>query len=96
MSTADASRSEARRRAEDRFAKMIRRDAEVRAYQQQQSDAEAAKIARLRALRVARDADATVQRSPIPKKSSRTGGTKASKSATRHGAAPVPNGRVSR
>jgi len=56
MDTVDTKRSDARRQAEDRFTKVIRRDAEVRAYQQQQWDAEAAKIARLRALRMARDA----------------------------------------
>jgi hypothetical protein len=59
MDTADAKRPDARRVAEDRFAKIVKRDAEVKAYQQQQWDAEAAKIARLRALRLAREADGT-------------------------------------
>lgn len=54
-------RSSARRQAEDRFAALARRDADVRAYQQQQWDAEAAKIARLRALRLARDAEQEAQ-----------------------------------
>lgn len=58
MNSADTRRSEVRRQAEDRFTKIIRRDAEVKAYQKQQSDAEAAKIARLRALRLARNAAA--------------------------------------
>jgi hypothetical protein len=57
MDTADAKRPDARRVAEDRFAKVLKRDAEVKAYQQQQWDAEAAKIARLRTLRLAREAD---------------------------------------
>jgi hypothetical protein len=59
MDTADAKRPDARRVAEDRFAKIVKRDAEVKAYQQQQWDAEAAKIARLRALRLAKEADGT-------------------------------------
>lgn len=62
MDTADANRTEVRRQAEDRFAKLLRRDAEVKAYQQQQWDAEAAKIARLRALRLA--SEAAGQKSP--------------------------------
>ena len=53
--------SSARRRAEDRFASITRRDAEVMAYQQQRWDAEAAKIARLRELRLARDAERAAQ-----------------------------------
>jgi hypothetical protein len=56
MDTADAKRPDARKVAEDRFAKVLKRDAEVKAYQQQQWDAEAAKIARLRALRLANEA----------------------------------------
>lgn len=56
MDTADVKRPDARRQAEDRFAKILKRDAEVKAYQQQQWDAEAVKIARLRALRLAREA----------------------------------------
>jgi hypothetical protein len=57
MDATDAKRPDARRVAEDRFAKILKRDEEVRAYQQQQWDAEAAKIARLRALRLAKEAD---------------------------------------
>jgi hypothetical protein len=57
MDTADTKRPDARRQAEDRFAKILKRDAEVKAYQQQQWDAEAVKIARLRALRLAREAE---------------------------------------
>lgn len=57
MDTTDAKRPDPRRVAEDRFAKILKRDEEVRAYQQQLWDAEAAKIARLRALRLAREAD---------------------------------------
>lgn len=56
MNTADVRRSDVRRQAEDRFTKVIRRDAEVKAFQKQQSDAEATKIARLRALRLAKEA----------------------------------------
>jgi hypothetical protein len=62
MDTADTNRTDVRRQAEDRFAKLIRRDAEVRAYQQQQWDAEAAKIARLRTLRLASEAAAAKPR----------------------------------
>jgi hypothetical protein len=57
MDTADAKRPDPRRQAEDRFAKILKRDAEVKAYQQQQWDAEAVKIAKLRALRLAREAE---------------------------------------
>jgi hypothetical protein len=67
MDAGNGSRSDARRQAEDRFAKMIRRDAEVRAYQQKQWDAEAAKIARLRALRLARDAEENAENRVKPK-----------------------------
>jgi hypothetical protein len=75
MDTADATRSDARRQAEDRFAKLIRRDAEVRAYQQQQWDAEAAKIARLRSLRLASEAAAEKSR---PASRNRAKGSKGS------------------
>jgi hypothetical protein len=65
MDSAEAKRPDSRKVAEDRFAKIVKRDAEVRAYQQQRWDAEAAKIARLRALRLARDAeDAKVDAKP--------------------------------
>jgi hypothetical protein len=57
MDTADGKRPDARSQAEDRFAKILKRDAEVKAYQQQQWDAEAAKIAKLRALRLAKQAE---------------------------------------
>lgn len=66
MDAENAKRSDVRSQAEDRFAKIIRRDAEVKAYQQQQSDEEAAKIAKLRALRLARDAES--QSRAVPKK----------------------------
>ena len=65
MDTANPSRPDARSQAEDRFAKIIKRDAEVKAYQKQQTDAEAVKIARLRALRLAKEADEEAK----PKKS---------------------------
>lgn len=65
MNTADARRSDVRRQAEDRFTKVIRRDAEVKAYQKQQSDTESAKIARLRALRLAKEA---AEPAPSPKR----------------------------
>ena len=76
MDTADANRTEVRRQAEDRFAKLIRRDAEVRAYQQQQWDAEAAKIARLRTLRLASEAAAAAK--PRAASRNRTRGSKGS------------------
>jgi hypothetical protein len=75
MDTADTNRTDLRRQAEDRFAKLIRRDAEVRAYQQQQWDAEAAKIARLRSLRLASEAAAT---KPRAASRNRTRGSKGS------------------
>jgi hypothetical protein len=62
MNTADAKRCDGRPQAEDRFAKMIRRDAAVMAYQQRQLDDEAAKIAGLRALRIARDSHDAARR----------------------------------
>lgn len=65
MNSADMRRSDVRRQAEDRFTKVIRRDAEVKAYQKQQSDSEAAKIARLRALRLAKEA---AEPAPSPKR----------------------------
>jgi hypothetical protein len=66
MSAENARRPDVRSQAEDRFAKITRRDAEVRAYQQQQWDEEAAKIAKLRALRLAREAESKSR--PVPKK----------------------------
>lgn len=51
----------ARRQAERRFADLTRRDAEVMALQQKRWDMEAEKIARLRALRLARDAELAAQ-----------------------------------
>jgi len=51
----------ARSQAEKRFADLTRRDAEVMALQQKRWDMEAAKIARLRALRLARDAELAAQ-----------------------------------
>jgi len=64
MDAENAKRSDVRSQAEDRFAKITRRDAEVRAYQQKQSDEEAAKIAKLRALRLARDAESQSRQAP--------------------------------
>ena len=49
--------SPARRRAEDLFNKRERLDTEHRLFQQDRWDAETAKIARLKSLRLARDAD---------------------------------------
>ena len=79
MDADSARRSDARSQAEDRFAKLIRRDAEVRAYQQQQSDQEAAKIAKLRALRLAREAESKTR--PGPKKTAHAARTRATKPA---------------
>ena len=68
MSTTDAKRPHDRPRAEDRFAQMIRRDAAVMAFQRQQLDDETAKIAGLRALRIARDfRDAARHRATLKK-----------------------------
>ncbi len=47
---------EARRRAEEKFAKDKRRDEEVMTFQRQIQEAEAAKLLRLRALRLAKEA----------------------------------------
>ncbi len=86
MNTAGVKRDDVRRQAEDRFAKIIKRDAEVKAYQQQQWDAEAAKVARLRALRKARDAEPRAAlgktapaRQTRPAKASRVSGSPNSK-----------------
>jgi len=79
MDAEDTKRSDARSRAEDRFARATRRDAEVRAYQQQQWDEEAAKIAKLRALRLAREAESKSR--PVPKKTGNATRTKAAKPA---------------
>lgn len=49
-------RSTSRRRAEELFNKRERLDSEVRLFQQHRSDLETAKIARLKSLRLARDA----------------------------------------
>jgi len=49
-------RSTSRRRAEELFNKRERLDSEVRLFQQHRSDVETAKIARLKSLRLARDA----------------------------------------
>lgn len=70
----DEKLSGARRKAEDRFASLTRRDAEVMAFQQQRWDAEAKKIERLRALRLARDAEMAAQAAanPAKKRASRT------------------------
>jgi hypothetical protein len=54
-STADT-RSTSRRRAEELFDKRQRLDSEVRLFQQNRSDVETAKMARLKSLRLARDA----------------------------------------
>ena len=79
MDADNAKRSDARSQAEDRFAKMTRRDTEVRAYQQQQRDEEAVKIAKLRALRLAREAEAKSR--PVPKKAGNAARTKLAKPA---------------
>ena len=47
---------EARQRAEDKFAKAKKRDAEVMNFQRQRQDAEQTKLLRLRALRLAKEA----------------------------------------
>ena len=47
---------EARQRAEDKFAKANKRDAEVMDLQRQRQNAEQAKLQRLRALRLAKEA----------------------------------------
>ena len=49
-------RSTSRRRAEELFDKRQRLDSEVRLFQQHRSDVETAKMARLKSLRLARDA----------------------------------------
>ena len=68
MNTTDVKRQDGRRQAEDKFTKIMKRDAAVMAYQQQQLDAEAAKISRLRALRIARDSrDAAKHRAALEK-----------------------------
>ena len=79
MDTENAKRSDVRSQAEDRFAKITRRDAEVKAYQQQQWDEEAAKIAKLRALRLAREAES--QSRAVPKKTGNAARTKVAKPA---------------
>jgi len=79
MDAEDAKRSDVRSQAEDRFAKITRRDAEVRAYQQQQWDEEAAKIAKLRALRLAREAESKSR--PVSKKTGNAARTKVAKPA---------------
>ena len=79
MDIENAKRSDVRSQAEDRFAKITRRDAEVKAYQQQQWDEEAAKIAKLRALRLAREAESKSR--PAPKKAGNATHTKAAKPA---------------
>ena len=79
MDAENAKRSDVRSQAEDRFAKITRRDAEVKAYQQQQWDEEAAKIAKLRALRLAREADS--KSGPAPKKARNATRNKAAKPA---------------
>ena len=48
--------SEARQRAEDKFAKTKKRDAEVMDFQRQRQNAEQAKLQRLRTLRLAKEA----------------------------------------
>jgi hypothetical protein len=55
-STSD-NRALARRKAEDQFNKRERLDTEIRLHQQNRWDAETAKIARLKSLRLARDAE---------------------------------------
>jgi len=79
MDAEDAKRSDVRSQAEDRFAKITRRDAEVRAYQQQQWDEEAAKIAKLRALWLAREAESKSR--PVSKKTGNAARTKVAKPA---------------
>jgi hypothetical protein len=79
MDAENEKRADVRSQAEDRFAKITRRDAEVRAYQQQQWDEQAAKIAKLRALRLARDAEAKSR--AVPKKTGHAARTKAAKPA---------------
>jgi hypothetical protein len=79
MDAENAKRSDARSQAEDRFAKITRRDAEVRAYQQQQWDEEAVKIAKLRALRLAREAESKSR--PAPKKTAHAARARTAKPA---------------
>lgn len=79
MDTENAKRASVRSQAEDRFAKITRRDAEVKAYQRQQWDEEAAKIAKLRALRLAREAESKSR--PVPKKTGNAARKKAAKPA---------------
>jgi hypothetical protein len=56
MSNGDSRSAEARRRAEEKFAKAKQRDSEVMEYQRQILEAETAKFTRLRALRLAKEA----------------------------------------
>jgi hypothetical protein len=56
MSNGDSRSAEARRRAEEKFAKAKRRDSDVMEYQRQILEAETAKFTRLRALRLAKEA----------------------------------------
>jgi hypothetical protein len=53
--------SAARQRAEEKFAKAEQRDAEIRAIHRQRQDAEAAKLVRLRSLRLAKEATERVE-----------------------------------
>jgi hypothetical protein len=68
----DIKRDDARRRAEDKRVKAAKREAAIVAYQTQRRESELAKIARLRALREARDlaAAAVAQRETPPKAAS--------------------------
>ena len=72
LNSADTNRDEVRRRAEDKLAKVIKREAAIVAYQQLERDSQAAKIARLRALREARDTaeDAAKQSAALEKTAS--------------------------
>jgi len=62
------SQSPARRRAEDLFTRRERLDTEHRLFQQERWDADAAKIARLKSLRLARDADTQGAKLPAKQK----------------------------
>jgi hypothetical protein len=81
----DPTTTPARRRAEEKFNKAQKLDDDVRLYQRQRADAETAKIARLRALRLARDAEAKEDARAAPP-------SKRAKGGARRRAAPPSDG----
>jgi len=89
MSTWPSKSDEARRRAEEKFAKAQQRDTDVMDFQREIHKAETAKYTRLRALRLAKEAaEKEAKQRSVAEKAAATEQTKIRKTAKRSKVAP--------